>query len=55
MFLLYHDLAKDAGRSSPAAVGGCRTKIFAIVQGTFYFIVCSTEFVEDGFKFKTIR
>ncbi len=29
-------------------------KASAIMQGPFYFIVCSTEFVEDGFKFFTI-
>ena len=26
-------------------------KVFAIMQGTLYFIVCSTEFVEADFKF----
>ena len=28
-------------------------KVSTIMQGTFDFIVCSTEFVENGFKFKT--
>ena len=29
-------------------------KVSAIMLGSFYFIVCSTEFVEAGFKFFTI-
>lgn len=27
-------------------------KAFAIMHGSFCFIVCSMEFVENGFKFK---
>ena len=30
-------------------------KVFTIMRGPFCFIVCSTKFVEDGFKFVTIR
>ena len=30
-------------------------KVYAIMDGPSLLIVCSTEFVESGFKFKTIR
>lgn len=31
-----------------------RTKVSAIMQGSFCFIVYSTEFVEEGSKFLTV-